>query len=162
MSLPRVQFWIALVVAALSAPAWAHLEETVSRPVGLYVFNPSTEKTEYLLVNLFTSDLTSFHMEDASRKTVCNGQLQTRGRDWIFRNVNCFQGALLVSEVVLAERFKFGVLRHGLASTQLPDGRQVGFFLHLGSESTAISEAQVSAEKIKDLYGDFPNWKIPK
>lgn len=100
-------------------------------------------------------------MEDGNRKTVCNGQLQTRGRDWIFRNVNCFQGALLVTEVVLAERYKFGVLRHGPASTQLPDGRQVGFFLHLGSESTAISESQVSEKKSKTSM-DFPQWRIPK
>lgn len=157
-----VSLAIALCIAAVSASTWAQLSETVSRPVGLYRFNPKTEKTDYMLVNLYTDDLATFRMEDTNRQPVCKGQLQTQGRDWILRNVSCFSGTLALNEVVFAERYKFGVLRHGLSVYPLPDGSQIGFFLHLGNESTLISEARVSDEKIKDLYGEFPNWKIPK
>lgn len=68
----------------------------------------------------------------------------------------------LVSFVTAPERFKFGVIRHALAQQPLPDGSILGVFLHLGSESTGISETRVSDEKIRAMYGAFPDWKIPE
>ena len=69
---------------------------------------------------------------------------------------------MAVKQMVLTERFKFGVIRHALAQQPLPDGGTLGVFLHLGSESTGISETRVSDEKIRAMYGTFPDWKIPE
>jgi hypothetical protein len=153
---------VSFVFIAQAFSAHAQLEEPVTRPVGIYRTDAQTGAVTQSKVNIMTADLATFEMFDAERKQVCAGKLSTKGRDWVLNDMQCYGGAMAVKQIVLTERFKFGVIRHALAQQPLPDGSTLGVFLHLGSESTGISETRVSDEKIKAMYGAFPDWKIPE
>ncbi|MDZ7919338.1 hypothetical protein [Rhodoferax sp.] len=159
--MPLNRAFFACVLIGLSLSAQAHLDEPVTRPVGIYQTDAKTGVISLRLVNIMTADLATFEMRDAQRQPVCAGKLTTKGRDWVLNDVQCDEGKLVLKQMVLTERFKFGVIRHALAKQTLPDGNIIGVFLHLGSESTGISETRVSDEKIKALYGEFPDWKTP-
>jgi hypothetical protein len=160
MTLLRV--FISFVFIAQAITAHAQLDEAVTRPVGIYRTDAQTGAVTLSMVNIMTADLATFEMFDAERKQVCAGKLATKGRDWVLNDMQCYGGKIVVKQIVLTERFKFGVIRHALAQQTLPDGNIVGVFLHLGSESTGISETRVSDEKIRAMYGAFPDWKIPE
>jgi hypothetical protein len=155
------QLVVGLALGALTISAQAQLEEAVTRPVGIYQGDGQTGTVSLRMYNIMTADLATFEMLDAQRQPVCTGKLATKGRDWVLNDMQCDGGKLVVKQMVLAERFKFGVIRHALAKQTLPDGNILGIFLHLGSESTGISETRVSDEKIRNMYGEFPDWKVP-
>ncbi len=137
-------------------------QSTAERPVDIYLHNPKTGKTEFIPLTLRSADLANFTLEDAGGKSICTGGVATKPDNWVIRRLNCPASKLQIEEAVLAERFKFLVLRHALWKTNLSDGRTVGIFLHLGNESEYLSSARVSDEKLKELYGEFPNWNVPK
>lgn len=136
-------------------------DTTAERPVDLYIHNSKTGKTEFFALTFRSSDLTAFTLEDENRKPICSGGLAAK-RNWVFHRLTCPDKKLQIDEMVLAERFKFLVLRHALSMTTLKDGRNAGVFVHLANEGEYKSTARVSDEKVKDIYGEFPNWKIPQ
>ncbi len=138
-------------------------QATVERPVDIYLHNPKTGKTEYMQLTLRSTNRgATFTLDDQSRKPVCTGGAAANPDNWVFQRLSCPASKLLIEEAVLVERFKFLVLRHALWKTNLNDGRTAGIFLHLGNESEYLSAARVSDEKLKELYGEFPNWNVPK
>ena len=93
---------------------------------------------------------------------ICEGVLGSRGRNWLFRQVKCVFSEEIVPELVLVQKRSWGVINHGATKFKFSNGVVIGFLIHIGSEQEEQSRVLVKDSDIRELYGEFPNWKLPE
>jgi hypothetical protein len=92
---------------------------------------------------------------------ICRAHLGSRGNNWLFKNLECSFSDEVLSEVMLLQKRKWGVINHGIAKVSYKNGLTLGILVHVGYEDVELSTSVVSLEDVASLYGTFPIWELP-
>ena len=162
----RISFLLATALifagSATKAQGIGDDEGTAVRPVDLYIYSPNKGTTERIETRLTAPGIKVMSLSDYSGKTLCTGEVNATTKNWVFNKLRCPSLGFNIDSIELIENFRWGVMRHSLAKTNLENGSSVGIFLHLGGENQWVSETRIATEKIESLYGAFPQWNVPK
>lgn len=161
----RISIAMAAVLAscalAASAQDMGDLEGTAVRPVDIYLYSATKGINQRVETRLVAPGIKLLSLNDPWGKTLCSGTVDATTKNWVFNNLRCPSLDIDIKSIELKENFRWGVMRHSIAKTELPNGLTVGVFLHLNGETQWVSETRIPPEKVQSLYGDFPNWKLP-
>lgn len=159
--LQRVLAILGMASTAAVAQGFGDGEGTAIRPVDIYIYSASQGINQRIETRLTAPAVKTMSLSDYFGKLLCHGEVNATTKNWVFNNLRCPTLKIEIPTIELIENFRWGVMRHSLAKTELPNGLTVGIFLHLGSETQWESETRISPEKIQSLYGAFPDWKVP-
>jgi hypothetical protein len=163
----QVKLFIFAVLTLGGALQSAQAQGVPMRPLSVFIHEPSDDKVqrEDIMFSLGVnreSPMGPFVVLNKDGARICEGVLGSRGRNWLFRQVKCVFSEETVPELVLVQKRSWGVINHGATKFKFSNGVVIGFLIHIGSEQEEQSRVLVKDSDIRELYGEFPNWKLPE
>jgi hypothetical protein len=130
------------------------------RPANLYI-SKSNVTSEIVKIKFKVISPSTVFLENEKREVICKGTF-TPPPKVSFTDFDCLDGKFKIKGFDLKEINLPGVMSHMYAVSEASNGDLIGIILHSGNQNAEYSSFTVPDEKIKEIYGDFPNWNPPK